>query len=86
MNVKFTLKPNGEVFLEWEKNGEKKKAELTYGVTEVNINNIKPFSRTEVILKLSCNEVDVQYDTERLNRREGMSGELPKIIVKETEK
>ena len=86
MDMKFTLKPNGEVVLEWEKNGEKKKAELTYGITEVNINNIKRFSSTEVTLKLSVNEVDVQYATKQLNRGDCMSGELPKIIVKETEK
>lgn len=66
MDMKFTLKPNGEVVLEWEKNGEKKKVEIDHAIAKVDIENINPTpGGVRVILELSVSEIDVQYDSDR---------------------
>ena len=78
MAMKFTLKPNGEVVLEWEKNGEKKKAELTSGIKRVDINHIERYADAEVTLTLRVNDIDVQYDTKHPIRLGNVSGESVK--------
>lgn len=76
--MKFTLKPNGEVVLEWERNGEKKNAELTYGIKRVDINHIERLEDAEVTLTLRVNDIDVQYDTKHPIRFGNVSGESVK--------
>ena len=77
MAMKFTLKPTGEVVLEWEKNGEEKRVEIDHAITNVDINGINPtLGGIRVMLELSVDEIDAQYDSDRLRFKKRLAEKL----------